>query len=251
MKLKIPADKAKQIIRERLSELDGYNFNPKAWKDRTELDMKEIFPLGSNQWVQISQIHFDTFVTADKARVFAEGIETAKQLLKSYIDYIDKFSEINTEREMISENNFKKKYENLLIEWNSLVPQYNELLKNNEEILSSSEIKENEIETLKIENNNIKENTLQLDNLTLGKLFKSLASLPLGQLLVFIGIIISIIGGSFTLGKLYQENASNTSQYEIKKENDELRNQNIKLKNDFKNIQVNDTAIIDTIMNKK
>jgi uncharacterized protein YukE len=251
MKLNIPAEKAKQIIRDRLSELNEYNFNSQAWKDRTVLDMREIFPLGSMQWSQISQIRFDTFITADKSRVFAEAKETAKQLLESYIDYIDKFSEVNIERELIVENNYQKKYSDLLADWNSLVPQYNDLLKTTEQIHIDSESKDNEIELLNIEINRIKENTLQLDSLTLGKLFKSLASLPIKQIFVLIGIVISIIGGSFTLGKLYQENASNTSQYEIKKENDDLKSQIKLLNNDIDKLKKLDAIKIDTMKIKK
>ncbi len=58
--------------------------NPKAWKDRTENDLREIFPLGSSQWLQVSQIHFDTIVNSEKAKVLAEGkdtIDTHEQLL--------------------------------------------------------------------------------------------------------------------------------------------------------------------------
>ena len=53
MKLNIPAEKAIKILRDRLSEIDGYGFNPKAWKDRTENDLREIFPIGSMQWLQV------------------------------------------------------------------------------------------------------------------------------------------------------------------------------------------------------
>lgn len=247
MKLNIPVEKAKKIIRERLSELNGYNFNPQAWKDRTVLDMREIFPLGSMQWTQISQIRFDTFITADKSRVLAEAKETARQLLESYIDYIDKFSEVNIEREVIVENNYQKKYIDLLTDWNSLVPQYNELLKTTEQTNIDSELKDAEIESLNVEINRIKENTLQLDSLTLGKLFKSLANLPIGQILVLSGILISIIGGSFTLGKIYQENASNSSQYEIKKENDDLKKQINLLNADLDRLKKQDSLKLDTI----
>ena len=51
MNLKIPKDKAIKILRQRIAELSEYNFNPKAWKGKTENDLKEIFPIGSMQWL--------------------------------------------------------------------------------------------------------------------------------------------------------------------------------------------------------
>ena len=72
MKLLIPKDKAIGILRQRMSELNSMNFNPKAWQDRVVLDLQEIFPLGSNQWLQVSQIQFDTFVTSEKYKVLNE-----------------------------------------------------------------------------------------------------------------------------------------------------------------------------------
>ena len=51
MKLKVPKEKAISILRQRMSELTDPNFNAKAWKDKTENDLQEIFPLGSTQWL--------------------------------------------------------------------------------------------------------------------------------------------------------------------------------------------------------
>jgi len=223
MKLLIPKDKAIGILRQRLSELGGANFNPKAWQDRTVLDLREIFPLGSTQWVQVSEIQFDTFITSEKQKVLIEGMQTAQQLIISYIDYIENYSSINEEREIISETNFEAKFLSLREDWNKLVPEYNALLSNNENIEKEKMSLKTEIDNLNTEIQRIKENTIQYNNLSLGKLFKAIFNMPFGQLIILIGIIVSIIGGSFGLGKLYQENVSNNELYDIKKERDGLQ----------------------------
>src|SRR5690348_10947340 len=126
MQLKVPAGQAIQILQDRLKEIDSYNFNPKAWKNKTENDLREIFPLGSMQWLQVSNIQFDTFVTLEKAKVLAEGKETARQLISSYIDFIKQYSKIAEQKQIIKEKDFEQKYYDLLKEWNDLVPGYND-----------------------------------------------------------------------------------------------------------------------------
>ena len=251
MKLNVPKDKATKILRERLGELTSFNFNPKAWKDRTELDLKEIFPLGSMQWLQVSQINFTTLITSEKHRVLKEGIDTAKQLIESYIDFIEQYANINEQRQIIPEDNIRDKYSNLLNEWNALVPDYQELAKKYELTLSDIDFKDKEIESVKEEMENIKKNTIQFDNITIGKVYRAFMNLPLGQLIAAIAFIVSIIGGSFGLGKLYQENVSTTVQYEIRKDNDRLKDElNVERKRsqDYQNLLKNKE--VDTTANK-
>lgn len=116
MKLLVPKEKAIKIISERISNLNSINFNPKAWQDRTVLDLREIFPVGSTQWLQVSQIRFDTFITSEKSKVLKEAKETARQLLISYIDFIENFSETNFKKPIIAEDNYQLKYTALLSE---------------------------------------------------------------------------------------------------------------------------------------
>lgn len=244
MNLKVPKAKAIQILRQRITELSEYNFNPKAWKDKTENDLREIFPLGSMQWLQISTIQFDTFVTSDKQRVLQEGKDTGRRLLNSYIDFIENYSEIAEQKQMVVESNYQEKYNKLLSEWNDLVPQWNNLLKEHQTTLGESEAKNQQIENLNNEIVQIKANTVQFDNISLGKVLKAIKNLPIGQLIAVIGFLIGLIVGSFKLGLLYQENSMNSINYQLNKQNDtnqellkqkdkqiiELQNENSKLR---------------------
>jgi len=220
MNLKIPKNKAIQILRQRIAELSEYNFNPKAWKDKTENDLREIFPIGSMQWLQISTIQFDTFITSDKQRVLQEGKDTGQRLLSSYIDFIENYSEIAEQKQLITENNYQDKYNKLLSEWNELVPQWNELLKKHQAVLAEGEAKNEQIENLNNEIVQIKNNTVQFDNISVGKVLKAIKNLPVGQLIAVIGFLVAIIVGSFKLGLMYQENSMNNSNYQLNKQND-------------------------------
>ena len=128
MKLNIHPEQAIKILRDRIKEIDSYNFNPKAWKDKTENDLREIFPLGL-QWLQVSQIHFDTYITSERAKVLAEAKDTARQLISSYIDHIIEYSRIAEHKQIVKEKDYEQKYIDLLNEWNELVPDYNKLIK--------------------------------------------------------------------------------------------------------------------------
>lgn len=220
MYLKIPKNKAIQILRQRIAELSEYNFNPKAWKDKTENDLREIFPIGSMQWLQISTIQFDTFITSDKQRVLKEGKDTGQRLLNSYIDFIENYSEIAEQRQLITQNNYQDKYNKLLSEWNKLVPQWNELLKKHQEVLAEGEAKNEQIENLNNEIIQIKNNTVQFENISVGKVVKAIKNLPVGQLIAVIGFIIAMLISSFKLGVMYQENSMNNTNYQLNKQND-------------------------------
>lgn len=220
MNLKIPKEKAVQILRQRISELSEYKFNPKAWKDKTENDLREIFPLGSPQWLQISTIQFTTFIKNDSQRVLQLGKDTAQQLLNSYIDFIENYSEITEQRQVIKETNYQDKYNKLLGQWNDLVPKWNDLLEKQQILLGESNAKNEETKILENEITQIKKNTIQFDNISVGKVLKAIKNLPFGQLIAVISILIAIIVGSFKLGLMYQENSTNNSNYQLNKQND-------------------------------
>lgn len=221
MNLKIPQNKAIQILRQRISDLSEYNFNPKAWKDKTENDLREIFPIGSMQWLQISTIQFDTFITNDKQRVLQEGKDTGQRLLNSYIDFIQNYSEIAEQKQLITETNFQEKYNKLLLEWNELVPQWNVLLKRHQITLTESEAKNEQIENLNTEIDQINNNTVQFDNISVGKVLKAIKNLPFGQLITVVGFFVAILIGSFKLGLMYQENNMNSTNFQLNKTNEQ------------------------------
>lgn len=237
MRLNIPEHKAIEFLQNRIRELDSFNFQPKAWKSKTENDLKEIFSVGDTKWLQISGINFNTLVDSKKAEVLREGKAQAKQLLESYVELIKNYSAIQQEKEVIEEDNFKKKYSDLLEEWNGLVPNYNTLLKEKETLNETLETKDQELSNKDQEIQRVIENTVQLSNISLTKLIKLLFSLPVGQVIAFFAILIAIIGGSFQLGKLYSDSISKNDQFEIKTENTELKKSLETLKNEKKNMQ--------------
>lgn len=128
MELLIPKDKAIKILQDRLAEINHFDFNPKAWKSKTENDLQEIFKFGL-QWLQISNISFDTFITAEKNKALNEGKDTARKLIASYIEFIQEHSRIAEEKQIMNEKYYEEKYDNLVVDWNNLVPSYKALEK--------------------------------------------------------------------------------------------------------------------------
>lgn len=128
MKLFLDKDQAIKFLEDRLRELNAFDFDPKVWKDRTILDIKQIFGQLCDQYLQVSSIHFDTYITAEKQKKLQEGKATARKLLSSYIDFIKEHSSIQQEKARIDEETHFQKYRQLLSEWNEFVPQYNSLM---------------------------------------------------------------------------------------------------------------------------
>lgn len=225
MVLKIPKDQAIKILNDRLNDIDAYGFNPKAWKERTALDLKEIFPLGSSQWIEIKYLNFDTFVTSEKQKVLNEGKETAKRMIASYIAFINDHSKIAEEKKVIVENDYQQKYTSLLKEWNELVPGYNDLIKRHEEQIDTNEGLLQAIETRDEEIERIKSETIQLDNVSLKKVWVALINLPLGKLIAVFSVMVGLIVGSFTLGTLYERTSANNELFDLRNTNKELQDQ--------------------------
>ncbi len=212
MNLKIPPDQAIQILQQRLVDIDTFGFNPKAWKDRTENDLREIFPLGSTQWLQVSQTRFDTYVTSEKSKVLAEGKDTARQLINSYIDFIRQYSKIAQQKQIIKEKDYEQKYNELLKEWNDLVPGYNELIKKYDDQLTSSERLIESIEARDNEIERIKSETIQLDNVSFKKLWTALLNLTTRQLIGVFSTLTVLLITSFSLGN-YMRGQVQTMNY--------------------------------------
>lgn len=237
MKLKIQAGQAIKILQDRLGEIDGFNFNPKAWKDKTENDLREIFPLDSMHWLQISQIHFDTFVTSEKSKVLAEGKETARQLISSYIDFIQQYSKIDEQKQIIKEKDYEQKYGELLKEWNELVPGYNELIKKYDDQLTTTEGLLESIDTKDQELERIKSETIQLDNVSFKKLLTALFNLPTGQLIVVFSFLLACVIGAFSLGTLYERTSANNELFDLRNSERDLKNRIEKITFSYDSLQ--------------
>ena len=225
MKLLLHKDKAIKIIEDRIAGIHEYNFNAEAWKERTVLDLKEIFPPGSMQFLKIEFLRFDTFIEANKAKVMAETKLTAEEILKSYIEYIKEHSKVAEEKKIVTEKDYEVKYFEILKDWNELVTEFNKMIKDygeqldkSEDLLSSTENLTNQIETLKKE-------TIQIDNITFSQLSKAFYNLPIWQIITIFSIFIAIIVGVFGLGSLYKEIADNNLIYDYRIENTELKRQ--------------------------
>lgn len=225
MRLLIPKDKAIKILQDRISGLDEYNFNSEAWKERTVLDLKEIFPLGSTQYIKIQFLNFETYISSEKQKVFAEAKATAKKVLNSYIDFINEYSQVAEEKKVIKEKDFEQKYYDLLKDRNQVVTDYNDLVKNYEEQIETNSELIDKLNDTDRQLQTVKADTIQLDNISVLKLWKAFLNLPLWQIVSFFSVLVAIIIGSFALGKTYAENASNTQQFDLKIENKSLKDQ--------------------------
>jgi arsenate reductase-like glutaredoxin family protein len=124
--IKIPKERAIQLLNHRINELSNYGIDMKAWKSRTILDVEQIFGRGSTQ--VITAIHIDTLDFGDPEKL-NKIKRNCKQTLQGFINHINDFDIINKEKVEISEQEFKTKYQDLLKDWNDLVPDYNKLIK--------------------------------------------------------------------------------------------------------------------------
>lgn len=218
MKLLIPKDKAIQILQDRIAGIYAFDFNAEAWKERTVLDLKEIFPLGSTQYLKIQFLRFDTYVVADKQKVMLEAQKTAEQVLKSYIEFINEYSKVAEERKVIKEKDFETKYYDLLKERNEIVTDYNGLIKNYEEQLDTNSELLDQTENLNNQIETIRRDTIQIDNVSFSKLSSAFFNLPIWQIVTTFSVIIAIIIGVFGLGSIYQKNEANNQIFDFKTE---------------------------------
>jgi hypothetical protein len=251
MKLKIPTEQAIKILLGRLAEIDGYGFNPKAWKDRTENDLREIFPLGSMQWLQISSINFDTFVTSEKTKILSEGKDTARKLIASYIEFIGEYSKTAEEKQIIKDNDFEQKYYELLKKWNDLVPGYNELIKKYDSQLTTSQGQLEDLNIRDQEIERIKSESIQLDNVSFKKLWTALFNLPTGQLIGIFSTFVALLIGAFTLGTLYERTIANNELFDLRNSQKQMQKQNETTKFSYDSLRRTITLKLDTTVNHK
>lgn len=130
--IKIPHNRAIQLLQERLNEVDLNHTDLKALRNRLQIDVEGIFGHGSSQVlavISLDTLHFD------KPDAIAKCKTTFRQTIQGWINYIKDFHIIEQEQIEISEQAYKEKYLNLLTKWNELIPEYNELLKNHESII--------------------------------------------------------------------------------------------------------------------
>jgi CHAT domain len=127
--IKIPHNRAIQLLEARLKDVESPNIDLKALKNRLQGDVEGIFGIGTSQ--SIAVITLDTLHFDDPNRLI-NFKTTFRQTIQGWINYIKDFHIINQEQLEVSEEKFKEMYYDLLKQWNDLVPEYNQLLKNSE-----------------------------------------------------------------------------------------------------------------------
>lgn len=132
--IKIPLNRAIQLLETRLSELDKPQTDLKAFKSRLKVDVEAIF--GKTSTPSSTLIGLSTPLFENPENI-ARCKTTFRQTIKGWIEYINDFHIIGQEQVEISEQEFKEKYIALLDKWNELIPEYNQLLKDYESVRSN------------------------------------------------------------------------------------------------------------------
>lgn len=246
MELKIPKHKAIEILEKRKSEIGIIGFEPKVWKHTTEDNLKEIFGGLDFKWSQINSISFSSPYSEVSSNVFVSGKIQAKKYLDSYIEQINDFTEIQNNLNEEKERFFEQENKNLRSQLIELISSSNKNLGERNELLS-------EINAKNIEIKKLKENTVQLTEITLNKLFGLIKNLPIGQAIGLFSALFGIIGFSYWIGTTIKENSFLKSEYELqtkinelkldqqKSENNiyKLKTENINLKQKIEKLDIN------------
>lgn len=195
MKLKIPKEKAIEILKKRKSELNSTDFEPSVWKATTENDCREIFDGMDFKWLNISQINFTTPFSQEKYAVMEEGKTEANKFIDSFIQQINEYAVIEQMKAVERENYYEKEYKELEQQTTHIIAQTNELIKDQNKYLDELKEQDAEIERLNRE-------TVQLSNISLSKLFKLIGNLTLVQSIGFVTTFIGIISFAIYCGTL-------------------------------------------------
>ncbi|WAC03506.1 hypothetical protein N7U66_08495 [Lacinutrix neustonica] len=222
MQLKVRKEKAIEILEKRKKEIDEPGFDPKVWKHKTEDNLKEIFGGLDFKWTQIDGINFNSSFTDLSASVLATGKLQARKYLNSYIEQIIEFTEIQDSIVEENERYFEQENKTLKSQMMDVVSSSNTILEDRNELLSDINAKSVEIKSLK-------ENTVQLNKITLNKLLGLIKNLPIGQTIGLFTTLFGIIGFSFWLGKTIKENSFLKSEFELQTKINKLNSDKEKL----------------------
>ncbi|AVI51955.1 hypothetical protein C5O00_12650 [Pukyongia salina] len=132
--IKIPLNRAIQLLEARLYEVDKPETDLKALQNRLKIDVEAIFGRGSTQ--SISVITLETLHFDDPNKI-AKCKTNFRQTIQGWIQYIKDFNIIEKEKIETSEQEYKEKYKILLDQWNDLVPEYSQLLADYEKIIGN------------------------------------------------------------------------------------------------------------------
>ena len=216
MKLNISTEDAIEILETRKNEIRYANFDYKVWQDKTKNDLNEIFGLGDTKWLQISAIKFTSYYQGKTLSALENGKRQAEEYLQSYIELINKYSEIENKNFVENEKFYEQEYKKSATELSEVYQIANTLLTEKETFLNEIEAKDEQI-------NNLEKNTVQLNAITVNKLFGLIKNLPIQQTIGLITTLFAVLGFVFYLGGLVKENSFLKSDYEKQKEIDFLK----------------------------
>lgn len=146
MTIKIPHNRAIQLLEARLSDVDKPGVDLDALKSRIQDDVEGIFGRGTTQFmntISLPTLHFN------KPEEIVNFKSNFRQTIQGWINYIKDFHIINQEKIELSEQRYNELYSNLLGKWNDLVPEYNQLLKDSENTKTKYDEALEEIKILK------------------------------------------------------------------------------------------------------
>lgn len=131
--IKIPHNRAIQLLEARIADLDSPAVDLDALKSRVQDDVIGIFGRGSNQHLTSITLKTHHFNNPDE---IASCKTQFRQTIQGWINYIRDFHLIGQEKIQLSEREYKEKYDLLLKKWNELVTEYNELLPEHEDLVA-------------------------------------------------------------------------------------------------------------------
>lgn len=131
-KIKIPHNRAIELLEARLNDLNNSSTDLDALKNRLKSDIDSIF--GGSESIKV--ITLKTRIYGDDTAQLEKHKTTFRQTIQGWIDYIKDFHTINQEVAEETEKKYEIKYNELLKKWNEIVPEYNQLLKDQENLHS-------------------------------------------------------------------------------------------------------------------
>lgn len=240
MELKIPKESAIAILEKRKSEIDKPGFEPKVWKHTTEDNLKEIFGGLDFKYQQIQGLTFSSQFSEFSANALAKGKLQAKKYLDSYIEQINDFTDIQSNIIEENERHFEQENKDLKSQMMEVISKSNSLLEDRNNLLSDINTKNSEIKSLR-------ENTVQLNEITLNKLFGLIKNLPIGQTIGLFTALFGIIGFSYWLGTTIKENSFLKTEFKLQTEINQLKSRNEKKDNEIYKLKSENEKLIQQI----
>lgn len=222
MNLNIPKEKAIEILEKRKSEIYKPGFEPSVWKGTVDEDLKAIFGYLDSRWLKISQIRFETYIESDKIKVFETARKQASGFMDKFIEQIKEYSKIQEENIIKSETVYKQKY-------NESQEKVKQLMNQLDEAITIANNNFDELKKQDIEIDSLKKNTVQLQDITIIKLFKLLGNLPVKQIVGLISIIIGILAFAGWCGAQIEKSTNRNITVDYKEEIQELKKNNSNL----------------------